>query len=174
MIRFILACWDLSSLLGPLPVQIGCTEHMTNQSDRKYFAGGVHPHDENVFGMLVETFGTLNLVLVADSIEGLCTDKQEWPRSECTETPMLKRIYSEDNLEKPRGQFPYSPKLISFPCFLRHLIWVYPVCIGLSVPIFRFFKFLIHASFVCISGEKRLYKMSFSPEEVFHHDFMCY
>ena len=75
-------------------------------------------------------------------------------------TPMLalikKRIYSEDDPEKPRGQFPYSPKLVSFPCSLRRLIWVYAVCIGLSVPIFRFFKFLIRASFVGISDEKRL------------------
>ena len=47
-IRFILACWDLSSLLGPLHVQIGCTEHIMTitRSDRKYFAGGVNPHDE--------------------------------------------------------------------------------------------------------------------------------
>ena len=34
-------------------------------SDRKYFAGGVkspvNPHNENVFGVLTETFGTLNL-----------------------------------------------------------------------------------------------------------------
>ena len=79
-------------------------------------------------------------------------------------TPILalikKQIYSEDDLEKPRGQFPYSPKLVSFPCSLRRLIWVYAVCIGLSVQIFRFFKFLICASFVLISDEKRLYKIS--------------
>ena len=54
----------------------------------------------------------------------------------------------------------HSPKLVSFPCSLWRLIWVYAVCIGLSVPIFRFFKFLICASFVYISNEKRLYKMS--------------
>ena len=79
-------------------------------------------------------------------------------------TPILalikELIYSEDDLEKPRGQFPYSPKLVSFPCSLRRLIWVYAVGTGLSVPIFRFFKFLICASFVCISDEKRLYKIS--------------
>ena len=79
-------------------------------------------------------------------------------------TPILalikKQIYSEGNLEKPRGHFPYSLKLVSFPCSLRRLTWVYAVCIGLSVPIFRFFKFLICASFVCISDEKRLYKIS--------------
>ena len=78
-------------------------------------------------------------------------------------TPILalikKQIYSEDDPEKPRGQFPYSPKLVSFPCSLRPLIWVYAVCIGLSVPIFRFFKFLIRAGFVCISDENRLYKI---------------
>ena len=72
-------------------------------------------------------------------------------------TPILsltkKRIYSEDDLEKPRGQFPYSPKLVSFPRSLQPLIWVYAVCICLSVPIFRFFKFLIRVSFVCISDE---------------------
>ena len=79
-------------------------------------------------------------------------------------TPILsltkKRIYSEDDLEKPRGQFPYSAKLVSFPCSLRRLIWVYAVCICLSVPIFRFFKVLIRVSFVCISHGKRLYKIS--------------
>ena len=64
-----------------------------------------------------------------------------------------KRIYSEDDLEKPRGQFPYSSELVSFPCSLRRLIWVYAVCIGLSVPIFRFFKFLICANFVYISDK---------------------
>ena len=77
-------------------------------------------------------------------------------------TPILtlikKRIYSEDDFEKPRGQFPYSPK-VSFPCSLQHLIWVCAVCTSLSVPIFRFFKFLIPACFVCISDKKRLYKM---------------
>ena len=79
-----------------------------------------------------------------------------------------KRIYDPEN---PRGQFPYSPKLVSFPCSLRRLIWVYAVCIGLSVPIFRFFKFLIRASFVCISDEKRLYKISlFFSRRGFRHD----
>ena len=72
MIRFVLACWDLSSLLGSLPVQIGCTEHIITitRSDRKYFAGGVNPHNENVFGVLIETSGTLNLNISADIIEG--------------------------------------------------------------------------------------------------------
>ena len=31
---------------------------------RKYFGGGVNPHDENVFGVLIETFGTLNLNII--------------------------------------------------------------------------------------------------------------
>ena len=73
MVRFILACWDLSSLLEPLPVQIGCTEHIKiTRSDKKYFAGGVNPQDENVFVMLIKTFGmrTLNIILGADLIEG--------------------------------------------------------------------------------------------------------
>ena len=72
MIRFILACWDLSSLLGPLPVQIGCTEHIMTitQSDRKYFAGGVNPHDENIFGVLKGNLGTLNLNISGGIIEG--------------------------------------------------------------------------------------------------------
>ena len=30
----------------------------------KYFAGGVNPHNENVFGVLIETFGTLNLNII--------------------------------------------------------------------------------------------------------------
>ena len=53
-----------------------------------------------------------------------------------------------------------SPKLVSFPCSLWRLIWICTVCIGLSVPILRFFIFLTRASFVCISDEKRLYKLS--------------
>ena len=54
----------------------------------------------------------------------------------------------------------HSPKLVSFPCSLWRLIWVYTVCIGLSVPIIRFFKFLICASFEYVSNEKRLNKIS--------------
>ena len=41
-----------------------------SRSDRKYFAGGVNTHDENVFGMLIKTFGTLNLNISTDIIEG--------------------------------------------------------------------------------------------------------
>ena len=86
MIRFILACWDLSSLLGPLPVQIGCTEHIMTivRSDWKYFAGGANPHDENVFDVLTETFGMLNLNISGRYYRRTkCMDKQERPRSEC-------------------------------------------------------------------------------------------
>ena len=80
---------------------------------------------------------------------------------EDTNTGLIKKcIYSEDYLEKPRAQFPYSPKSVSFPCSLRRLIWVYSVCIGISDPMFRFFKFLVRASFVCISDEKMLYKIN--------------
>ena len=80
-------CWDLSSLLGPLPVQIGCTEHIMTitRSDRKYFAVDINPHDENVFGVLIDIFGTLNLNISAYIIEGQCTDEQERPRSECAD-----------------------------------------------------------------------------------------
>ena len=88
MIRFILACLDLSSLLGPLPVQIGCTEHIRTitRSDRKYFAGGVYSHDENVFGVLIGTFGTLNLNISGRYYRRTqCTDEQERPRSECAD-----------------------------------------------------------------------------------------
>ena len=82
MIRFILACLDLSSLLGPLPVQIGCTE----QSDRKYFAGGVNSHDENIFGVLIGAFGKLNLNISGRYYRRTqCTDEQERPRSECVD-----------------------------------------------------------------------------------------
>ena len=58
-------------MLGPLPVQIGCTEHIMTitQSDRKYFAGGVNPHDENIFGVLIETFGTRQ-ILSKDTVYG--------------------------------------------------------------------------------------------------------
>ena len=31
------------------------------RSDRKYFAEGVNLHDENLFGMIIKTFGTLHL-----------------------------------------------------------------------------------------------------------------
>ena len=99
MIRFILACWGIS--VGTLPVQIGCTEHIMTimRSDRKYFAGGVNPHDENVFGMLIETFGTLNLnisgryyrrhrpnnTVYIGSKSKDTVYKQERPRSECAD-----------------------------------------------------------------------------------------
>ena len=73
-------------MLEPLPVQTGCSEHIMTitRSDRKYFAGGVNPHDENVFGVLIETFGTLNLNISARYYRRTqCTDEQERPRSEC-------------------------------------------------------------------------------------------
>ena len=42
---------------------ITCAEHIMTitPSDKKYFAGGVNTHDENVFGVINETFGMLNL-----------------------------------------------------------------------------------------------------------------
>ena len=70
-------------MLGPLPVQIGCSEHIMTitRSDRKYFAGGVNPHDENVFVVLIETFGMPNL-----NISGRYYRRtQERPRSECAD-----------------------------------------------------------------------------------------
>ena len=55
-------------------------------SDRKYFAGGVNPHDENIFGMLIENFGTLNLNISSRYYQRTqCTDEQERPRSECSD-----------------------------------------------------------------------------------------
>ena len=203
------------------------------RSDRKYFAGGVNPHDENVFGVLIETFSTLNLNIIKGHIvrtsrndpdqnarmhmliynfacsafllshlrhalqkwsdqlrnSGIAvtrlTQILEYYRNTGipvkntgihVKTPILalikKVIYSEDDLEKPRGPFSCSPKLVSFPCSLRRLIWVLCCCIGLSVPIFRFFKFLIRASFVCISDEERLYKIIlFFYRWGFRHDF---
>ena len=69
MIRVILACWGLSSLLGPLPVQIGYTEHF--MTIRKQFAGGV-----------IETFGMLILNISDRSYrKKQCTDEQKLPRS---------------------------------------------------------------------------------------------
>ena len=48
------------------------------QSDRKYFAGGVNPHDENVFGVLIDTFGRLNLNISGRYYRRTqCTDEQE-------------------------------------------------------------------------------------------------
>ena len=53
------------------------------RSDRKYFAGGVNPHDENVFGVLIETFGMLNLNISGRYFRRTqCTDEQARPRSE--------------------------------------------------------------------------------------------
>ena len=51
---------------------------------QKIFCGGVNSHDENVFGVLIETFGTLNLNISGRSyLRKQCTDEQEQPRSEC-------------------------------------------------------------------------------------------
>ena len=56
------------------------------RSDRKYFAGGVNPDDENVFGLLIETFGMLNLNISGRYYQRTqCTDEQERPRSECVD-----------------------------------------------------------------------------------------
>ena len=59
------------------------------RSDRKYFfSRDVNPHDKNIFGVLIETFATLNL-----NISGRYyyrTDEQEQPRSECTDALGLK------------------------------------------------------------------------------------
>ena len=56
------------------------------RSDRKYFAGGVNPHDENIFGVLIETFSTLNLNISGRYYQRTqCTDEQERPRSECAD-----------------------------------------------------------------------------------------
>ena len=71
---------------------------------------------------------------------------------------------------------PCSPKLVSFPCSLRRLIWVYTVCTGLSVPILWLYKFLIHASFVCISDRKIFYNLTdifvFLPKHFSRNNFM--
>ena len=44
------------------------------RSDKKYFAGGVNPHDENFFGVIIEIFGTLNLnisdILLKETVYG--------------------------------------------------------------------------------------------------------
>ena len=56
--------------------------------------------------------------------------------------------------------FPVPHKLVSFPCSLQRLMRVYTVCLGLSDPILRFFEFLMGASFVCFSDEKRLYDLT--------------
>ena len=48
------------------------------RSDRKYFAGGINPNDKNVFGVLKETFGTLNFNISGRYYRRTqCTDKQE-------------------------------------------------------------------------------------------------
>ena len=57
------------------------------RSDRKYFARSVNPHDENIFGIFIETLGALNLNISGRSYRGKqCMDKQEQPRSECADT----------------------------------------------------------------------------------------
>ena len=56
------------------------------RSDRKYFAGGVNPHDENVFGVLIDTFGMLNVNISSRYYRmPQCTDEQERSRSECAD-----------------------------------------------------------------------------------------
>ena len=50
------------------------------------FAGGVNPHDENIFGVIIETFGTLNLNISGKSYRRKqCTYEQEQPWSECVD-----------------------------------------------------------------------------------------
>ena len=57
--------------------------HHDNHAD---FAGGINLHNENVFGMIIETFGTLNFNISSRSYgRKQCTDKQERPRSECAD-----------------------------------------------------------------------------------------
>ena len=75
MIRVILACWCLPSLLGPLlPVQIGCTEHIMTITW------------SDLVGVIIETFGMLNLNISSRFYRRKqCTDEQERPRSECTD-----------------------------------------------------------------------------------------
>ena len=86
-----------------------------------------------------------------------------WLRNEYTRRTILK---------SPEANSPTPP--ISFiPLFSAASDLGLRCCIGLSIPIFRFFKFLIRASFVCISDEKRLYKISlFFSRLGFRHDFM--
>ena len=85
MIRFTLAYWDLSFLLGPSPVQIGCTEHI--MTGNILLEANVNPHGENVFGVLIETIGMLNLNISGRYYRRTqCTDEQERPRSECVDT----------------------------------------------------------------------------------------
>ena len=64
------------------------------RSDRKYFAGGVYPHNENVFGVLIETFGTLNLNISGRYYQRTqCTGEQERPRSECADAHANLQFY---------------------------------------------------------------------------------
>ena len=57
--------------------------HHDNHAD---LAGGVNLHDENVFGVIIETFGTLNFNISGRSYRRKqCTDEQEQPRSECAD-----------------------------------------------------------------------------------------
>ena len=59
-------------------------------SDRKFFAGDVNLHDENIFHMIIETFGTLNLNISGRSYrKKQCTDEQEQPRSECVDDMLI-------------------------------------------------------------------------------------
>ena len=53
---------------------------------QKIIAGGVNPHDENIFDVIIGTFGTLNLNISGRSYQRKqCTDEQERPRSECVD-----------------------------------------------------------------------------------------
>ena len=89
MIRFVLACWDLSSLFKYLHYlfkqdALSISLQSRDQTGNILLEANVNPHDENAFGVLIETFGTLNL-----NISGIyyrrtqCMDEQELPRSEC-------------------------------------------------------------------------------------------
>ena len=94
-------------------------------------------------------------------------EKLRGQRSSCGQRRLIRRLIWVFTgrtglivLKVSKFSWSFSIKLVSFPCSLCRLIWVYTVCIGLSVPVFRFFKLLILLSFMCISDEERLYKVS--------------
>ena len=71
------------------------------RSGRKYFAGGVNLHEENVFGMLLETFGTPNLNISGRYYRRTqCTYEQERPRLECADGHASLQFHVRHALQK--------------------------------------------------------------------------
>ena len=54
------------------------------RSDKKYFAGGINPHDENVFGVIIVTFGTLHLTRLGSRWHAIANPHASGRNCPCT------------------------------------------------------------------------------------------